>query len=372
MRRLFDQYAARYDAALTEHLAYRGPALLRDAVEAVMRAAGRPLRFGAMLDLGCGTGLAGAAFRPLADWLVGVDLSPAMIAQGADERPLRPARHRRPRRFSRRRSGRRREISISSLPPMSSSMSTILRRSSPPSRASSRPDGLFAFTVETHAGRRREAVADAALRPRRGLSARGARATPVCRSAHLAEASVRSEKGVPVDSLVVVARGLDREPNAPASSRRVTVLERASAPAGPFARWFASRGWTPRAHQLELLAKAQAGRSVLLIAPTGGGKTLAGFLPSLVELSGRWPLPARARRRSAEQRLALHRPRPAARGRPAHALHLAAEGARRRYRAQSGSAGRRDGVCRSASRRAPATRRPPSASASAAIRRRSC
>jgi ATP-dependent Lhr-like helicase len=52
-----------------------------------------------------------------------------------------------------------------------------------------------------------------------------------------------------------------------------------------FARWFASRGWTPRAHQLGLLAKAQAGRSVLLIAPTGGGKTLAGFLPSLVELS---------------------------------------------------------------------------------------
>ena len=54
-----------------------------------------------------------------------------------------------------------------------------------------------------------------------------------------------------------------------------------------FARWFASRGWQPRAHQLELLAKAQAGRSVLLIAPTGGGKTLAGFLPTLVELSER-------------------------------------------------------------------------------------
>src|SRR5215207_1196841 len=53
----------------------------------------------------------------------------------------------------------------------------------------------------------------------------------------------------------------------------------------PFARWFVSRGWTPRAHQLELLAKARAGRSVLLIAPTGAGKTLAGFLPSLVELN---------------------------------------------------------------------------------------
>ena len=52
-----------------------------------------------------------------------------------------------------------------------------------------------------------------------------------------------------------------------------------------FAKWFASRGWAPREHQLELLARARTGRSVLLIAPTGGGKTLAGFLPSLVELS---------------------------------------------------------------------------------------
>ena len=54
-----------------------------------------------------------------------------------------------------------------------------------------------------------------------------------------------------------------------------------------FARWFASRGWQPRGHQLDLLAKARAGRSTLLIAPTGGGKTLAGFLPTLVELSER-------------------------------------------------------------------------------------
>jgi ATP-dependent Lhr-like helicase len=53
-----------------------------------------------------------------------------------------------------------------------------------------------------------------------------------------------------------------------------------------FTRWFASRGWAPRAHQLALLEKARAGRSALLIAPTGAGKTLAGFLPSLVELSG--------------------------------------------------------------------------------------
>ncbi len=60
-----------------------------------------------------------------------------------------------------------------------------------------------------------------------------------------------------------------------------------------FSGWFAQRGWTPRAHQLELLARARAGRSTLLIAPTGGGKTLAGFLPSLVEIYERGATPRR-------------------------------------------------------------------------------
>ena len=51
-----------------------------------------------------------------------------------------------------------------------------------------------------------------------------------------------------------------------------------------FQQWFAARGWRPREHQLALLAKAREDASALLIAPTGAGKTLAGFLPSLVEL----------------------------------------------------------------------------------------
>ena len=54
-----------------------------------------------------------------------------------------------------------------------------------------------------------------------------------------------------------------------------------------FARWFAQRGWSPRPHQLDLLEKVQGGKSVLLIAPTGAGKTLAGFLPSLTDLAAR-------------------------------------------------------------------------------------
>ncbi|HEV2530314.1 ligase-associated DNA damage response DEXH box helicase [Phenylobacterium sp.] len=56
-----------------------------------------------------------------------------------------------------------------------------------------------------------------------------------------------------------------------------------------FQAWFAGRGWSARSHQLEMIGRARAGRDALLIAPTGGGKTLAGFLPSLIELSERPP-----------------------------------------------------------------------------------
>ena len=59
-----------------------------------------------------------------------------------------------------------------------------------------------------------------------------------------------------------------------------------------FADWFASRGWAPRRHQLEMVAAGEAGRHALLVAPTGGGKTLAGFLPSLIDLAERGPKPA--------------------------------------------------------------------------------
>jgi ATP-dependent Lhr-like helicase len=53
---------------------------------------------------------------------------------------------------------------------------------------------------------------------------------------------------------------------------------------GPIAAWFAAKGWSPRRHQIEMLEAAQAGRSALLVAPTGAGKTLAGFLATLTEL----------------------------------------------------------------------------------------
>jgi predicted TPR repeat methyltransferase len=73
---LFDQYAPRFDGAL-EALAYRGPQLILEAVTRARPAA----NFAAALDLGCGTGLAGVAFRPHVAHLTGVDLSPGMIAR---------------------------------------------------------------------------------------------------------------------------------------------------------------------------------------------------------------------------------------------------------------------------------------------------
>ena len=74
-----------------------------------------------------------------------------------------------------------------------------------------------------------------------------------------------------------------------ADARRV-LREDACAPLPlpqPFGGWFATRGWEPHAHQLALLNQAEERRSTLLIAPTGAGKTLAGFLPSLLALSRR-------------------------------------------------------------------------------------
>ncbi len=80
VRRLFDQYSERFDQSLLNNLDYRGPALLRQAVEEVMGTAGG----WAVLDAGCGTGLVGEVFRPLATRLDGIDLSPRMVDKAAE------------------------------------------------------------------------------------------------------------------------------------------------------------------------------------------------------------------------------------------------------------------------------------------------
>lgn len=63
-----------------------------------------------------------------------------------------------------------------------------------------------------------------------------------------------------------------------------------------FKQWFESRGWAPYPHQLDVIEACRSKDSVLLIAPTGGGKTLSGFLPGLIEASEKTE-PAKSRLR---------------------------------------------------------------------------
>lgn len=88
VRALFDRYAERFDKELVEKLEYRGPQLTAEAAGRALPGR-RDLR---VFDLGCGTGLAGQALRPMAAQLHGVDLSSAMVAQAekrrAGDKPL--------------------------------------------------------------------------------------------------------------------------------------------------------------------------------------------------------------------------------------------------------------------------------------------
>ncbi|MEK9730114.1 MAG: DEAD/DEAH box helicase, partial [Alphaproteobacteria bacterium] len=52
-----------------------------------------------------------------------------------------------------------------------------------------------------------------------------------------------------------------------------------------FLDWFKAKGWTAHPHQHQIVEKTAAGHPVLLVAPTGAGKTLSGFLPGLIDLA---------------------------------------------------------------------------------------
>ncbi|MBR0723223.1 class I SAM-dependent DNA methyltransferase [Bradyrhizobium manausense] len=78
---LFDQYAPRFEHALINDLGYRAPSLIFKAVLAARVAAKKPAFFKCTIDLGCGTGLAAAAFAKQVDHFIGIDLSPGMIRE---------------------------------------------------------------------------------------------------------------------------------------------------------------------------------------------------------------------------------------------------------------------------------------------------
>jgi predicted TPR repeat methyltransferase len=194
---LFDQYADRFDHALVDGLAYRGPALLRAAIE---RASPPSRRFAHMLDLGCGTGLAGEAFRDMTARMSGVDLSAGMLAAArgknlysdlarADLIAFLAA------------SRERYDLVVaadvfaylSDLEPVCAAVADVLA-----------PAGLFGFSVETHAG-------DGVLLGEKlryahgGAHVRAALAAAKLSALEIEPASTRNEAGVPVPGLIVVA-----------------------------------------------------------------------------------------------------------------------------------------------------------------------
>jgi predicted TPR repeat methyltransferase len=200
VRRLFDQHAESFDEALLMRLDYRAPALL---LEAVRNVAGQPLRIGSMLDLGCGTGLGGAAFRPHVDWLVGVDVSPAMIAKARAKGLYDRLMALELQQFLSSEIDTHAQyhviiaadvfVYVSDLAPVIAAAARVLA-----------PNGLFAFTVETHGGD--GVVLQQTLRYAHGAAhVRAAIAGAGLSLAHLERASTRTENGVQVAGLVVVA-----------------------------------------------------------------------------------------------------------------------------------------------------------------------
>ena len=201
VRALFDGYAPGFDKALTEGLNYRAPKLLFDAVQAAY--AGSRMKFGSALDLGCGTGLAALPFRPFSDWMVGVDLSAAMLAQarakGLYDRLIEceilafleaEAKI-----------GARYHLILAAdvfmyfndLAPVLKAAAQLLV-----------PDGTLAFSVETQEGNAvllRETLRYA----QDEAHVRAALASAGLKAASLDSAATRTEKGAPVPGLIVVA-----------------------------------------------------------------------------------------------------------------------------------------------------------------------
>jgi predicted TPR repeat methyltransferase len=198
---LFDQYAPRFESALIDDLGYRGPALLFRAVLSVRAAARKPAFFKRGIDLGCGTGLAAAAFAREVDHFFGIDLSPRMIelarATGLyaelEAADMLQGLRNRPDASADLILAADAMIYVADLVPLMNEAARVLSA-----------DGLLAFTAETHGG---EGVilgeglryAHAAEYVRAAVEAAG------LKMAQLEDLSARNEDSVPVPGLVVVA-----------------------------------------------------------------------------------------------------------------------------------------------------------------------
>lgn len=195
---LFDGYAPKFETSLTGHLNYRGPQLLHDA----LKRAGAPARFADALDLGCGTGLAGDLFRPSCGRLTGVDLSGGMLAVARGKKVYDELVEAEAMTFLRGTAAVSLDLILAA--DVFIYFHELMQIGAPVARAL-RPGGILAFSVETHDGdgvilrdTLRYAHAEAHVR---AAVAGGGLELLICE-----RASTRTEKGLPVPGLVVVAK----------------------------------------------------------------------------------------------------------------------------------------------------------------------
>lgn len=201
VRALFDQFAPRFDEVLVNRLDYRAPDLLRAAVSDVCADLHRAAVFERAIDLGCGTGLGALAFGDMLTSVIGIDVSPAMLARARQtglyaqliEADMVAALRGLSNASADVVLGADAVIYLADLAPLCAESARVLA-----------PSGLFAFTVETHDGR--GVVLGEKLRYAHGrdyvtdvLAASGLR--PLL----LRQASARHDGGVAVPGLVIVA-----------------------------------------------------------------------------------------------------------------------------------------------------------------------
>jgi predicted TPR repeat methyltransferase len=201
VRSLFDQYAPRFDTELIQRLHYRAPTILLKAVLAVRAAERKPAFFRRAIDLGCGTGLAAAAFVNNADIFIGVDLSPGMI-EAARETGLYAALE-----VDDMTAALARQPDASADLVLSADAMVYVGELASVLHEVQRvlvSGGLLAFTVETHDGA--GVIMGEGLRTAHSADyIRDAIAAAGLSLAHLEPASPRTEDKVPVRGLVVVA-----------------------------------------------------------------------------------------------------------------------------------------------------------------------
>jgi predicted TPR repeat methyltransferase len=198
---LFDQYAPRFEVSLVDDLGYRGPALLFKAVVAVRAAARKPAFFKRAIDLGCGTGLAAAAFAREVDQFIGVDLSPRMIERARatglyaelDVADMLQGLRARGDASADLILAADAMVYVADLAPVLAEAARVLA-----------PGGLLAFTTETHGGE--GVVIGQGLRYAHGATyVRAAVESAGLKLPLLEDRSARNEDNAPVPGLVAVA-----------------------------------------------------------------------------------------------------------------------------------------------------------------------